>query len=273
MALITGSLFVAFVHIQTAETNEPLSFANIKKQSFDFMVMGDNRPNLTMLHRFLSLANRHDAPLLFHVGDIVHDGNAISFIKANAMIKHLRSSLTVHGVPGNHDVGVYKNLLFFNYAFNYPILDTSGFRSFDSANTHFILLNTHQRGHSSGLSPEQMNWLVNDLNANTLETIVVFMHYPVFPAGVYTPLRNAGKFHDLMTKHNVTLVFSGHEHLFYETDQDGVRYVVTGGAGSRLHNIDNPNAQSVFHMIGVNMADSIISVLDQYGKELRTVTF
>lgn len=82
----------------------------------------------------------------------------------------------------------------------------------------------------------RMQWLQRALQAKEGDrwTIAVF-HHPVFSAGAThgsTP-GLADKLHGLFTQAGVDLVLTGHDHVYsVSKEQDGIRYVVTGGGGA-----------------------------------------
>ena len=45
------------------------------------------------------------------------------------------------------------------------------------------------------------------------------------------------QFHDIFVEHGVDIVFAGHDHYYYRTVRDDIQYVVTGGGGAPLYDI------------------------------------
>ena len=70
------------------------------------------------------------------------------------------------------------------------------------------------------------------------------MHNPSYSVRADRPDRWAqaaairAEFHDLFVENGVDIVFSGHDHQYYHTVRDGIDYVVTGGGGAPLYEID-----------------------------------
>jgi 3',5'-cyclic AMP phosphodiesterase CpdA len=123
---------------------------------------------------------------MLHTGDITHLSKPAEFDNAEQIIGS--SGLTVHYVPGEHDIvdeGTGKAYLE-RYGKN---TKGSGWYSFDQNGVHFIgLVNvaTLKAGGLGSLGQDQLEWLEDDLRALKDSTpIVVFAHIPlwsVYPA-------------------------------------------------------------------------------------------
>ena len=74
----------------------------------------------------------------------------------------------------------------------------------------------------------------------------------------YPKLRDA--LHRLFVQSAVDIVFAGHEHTYKRLDKDGVRYVVTGGAGAPLYSAFNH-----FMLIDVNGKQIAAKIVDRDG--------
>jgi 3',5'-cyclic AMP phosphodiesterase CpdA len=88
---------------------------------------------------------------------------------------------------------------------------------------------------STYLDREQLAWLDAELAASPAEWKIVFLHHPIYTSGRYraSALLNRGALESIFTRHNVSVVFSGHEHIYQRsTLQSGIQYFISGGAGS-----------------------------------------
>jgi 3',5'-cyclic AMP phosphodiesterase CpdA len=109
---------------------------------------------------------------------------------------------------------------------------------------HFIILNTVEEWDDDNYTcpAAQMDWLMDDLAGN-YETIIVSFHNPMYSIRANRPDRWAQAeslrttFHDLFIQYGVDIVFNGHDHQYYRTVRDGIQYVVTGGGGAPLYDI------------------------------------
>jgi hypothetical protein len=169
----------------------------------------------------------------------------------------------VFNAPGNHEISERKDLEAL-----YERSMGKLYGSFDYGRSHFIALDTEEVGQKPGIADSQREWLERDLDANKgAAHIFVFTHHPLFPmkknAG-FTDPANRDEIHRLFKKHGVTMVFSGHEHLFYRSVHDGITYVVTGGGGAP--NSPGPEEGGFQHylLVTVNGAEAAISVVEPW---------
>ena len=121
-------------------------------------------------------------------------------------------------------------------------------RSFDYKGWHFILLKsieqTESRGYKGMISPEQIEWLKNDLAMVDPKTpVVVSTHIPFIT--VYDQWQNGGQYvngagsvitngkevMELLRTRNLKLILQGHQHYLEDIYVDGV-HIITGGAVS-----------------------------------------
>jgi 3',5'-cyclic AMP phosphodiesterase CpdA len=117
---------------------------------------------------------------MIHTGDITHLSKPKEFDDADKVIG--TSGLTVHYVPGEHDiideeVKLYRE----RYGKN---AKGAGWYSFDDGGVHFIgLVNVVnlKAGGLGTLGDEQLAWLADDLKGKSASTpIVVFAHIPLW---------------------------------------------------------------------------------------------
>jgi len=158
------------------------------------------------------------------------------FMLYNKSIQRLvDAGIDVHVVLGNHDVvGVndksvnitepgYGKEMFRTYfgATNY---------SFDEGGYHFVVLDANNIGERWGMAGKglyyaieepQLSWLENDLSS-TDKPSIVFLHEP-------TPtLENSDKAWDILRKHNIIAIFSGHWHDDELLNSSGILEQVSG---------------------------------------------
>lgn len=164
-------------------------------------------------------------------------------------------TMPVYNTPGNHE----------HYAFymreeierSDPDYGDKMFRrymgkpyySFDHKGWHFIVLNsimeTETRSYRGGVSPEQIEWLTQDLKGISAEMpIIVSVHIPLItamtqmksgalaanPAGIV--INNSQEVLDLFKEKNLKLVLQGHLHYLEDLYMGGKTHFITGGAVS-----------------------------------------
>lgn len=93
---------------------------------------------------------------------------------------------------------------------------TEAYYSFDYANIHFIVLESHQL-HSD---PTQWAWCLSDIRATTQDWIVALFHHPAYTKGSHdSDVENAlivmrTTYGPMLEKYGVDLVLSGHSHSY-----------------------------------------------------------
>jgi 3',5'-cyclic AMP phosphodiesterase CpdA len=88
---------------------------------------------------------------------------------------------------------------------------------------------------STNLDRGQLDWASERLAASRADWKVVFLHHPLYTSGRYRQTSRLQRWalESMLVRHDVDVVFSGHEHIYQRTQpQRGVLYFVSGGAGS-----------------------------------------
>jgi hypothetical protein len=88
---------------------------------------------------------------------------------------------------------------------------------------------------STYLDSGQLAWLDAELMASPAEWKVVFLHHPIYTSGRYraSAFVNRSTLESIFRRRHVSVVFSGHEHIYQRsTLQNGIQYFISGGAGS-----------------------------------------
>ena len=227
--------------------------------SFSFVVFGDSQSGNQVFDRLISRVNQEkDLAFAVHLGDTIQYGGGethADYLKHEAKLK-----LKVYHVPGNHDLAGQGDISFRKLLGPY-------YYSFDYKNSHFIILNN---AFAESFTARQFTWLKKDLAATKKKHIFIFMHRPVFdPSEIFTGYVMSGRevteeLMRLFDKYKVDYVFAGHLHC-YAKEKRGTVYIVSGGAGGRLH---LPREWGGFHhyvkisVAGDKVSDEVIEVND-----------
>jgi 3',5'-cyclic AMP phosphodiesterase CpdA len=166
---------------------------------------------------------------------IIHTGDAInrpgSSKEWTRFFEITGPGKILHLAPGNHDIQGKRSLA--EYSKFFPDL----YYSFSDGDTLFILLNTELPGEESTISGEQLAWLENELQ-KPFKYKFVFLHEPPFPVvtlhGLDRHSDARDRLHRLFVENGVSLVVSGHDHLYNRSMKQGVTYVIAGGGGGQL---------------------------------------
>jgi len=149
---------------------------------------------------------------------------------------------------------------------------TEAYYSFDYANVHFIVLDSHDSPRT--VDGAMLTWLKADVVATNQEWIVAYWHHPPYSKGTHD---SDLEFQEIEMRQNalpileaggVDLVLSGHSHLYersylidgaYETPTKADGHIVDSGDGKPLGN--GPYVKSA----GVNAHEGAVYVVAGHG--------
>ncbi len=196
---------------------------------FTFAVIGDRagRPVPGVFERNLSEILKRKPDFIIQLGDILVEGTEKEYKYIGELLRNV--NIPFYIVPGNHDLyndsRPQKSQKFTGRPLYYY---------FDYENARFIILNN-----SSGiLGKTQLEWLTNVLKENDKKYKFVFMHQPVISPGLFFLLHKADPVESkmlmkLFEEYKVNYVFSGHIHMYYRKEINGVVYIISGIGGAR----------------------------------------
>ena len=209
---------------------------------FSFVIFGDNRTRHDVYRRVAAAVAAAKPTLVVHTGDLVERGRdaALWPVFFDISKEWMRHSVLLPSL-GNHEQNTPYWYQFFGRQ--------RGYYSQDWGPIHWVILNS-DAGNAvppAGVEAfwkEQIAWLEQDLAANqgAAFRFVVF-HHPPFTAVVRRQegaARIAARLVPVFRKHNVQGVFCGHDHNYQRHVEDGIQYVVTGGGGAPLYDVDGP---------------------------------
>ncbi|MDE3088773.1 MAG: metallophosphoesterase [Chloroflexota bacterium] len=213
-----------------------------------FAVAGDSRDGDVIYSRLLQRVASDGSEFLIHLGDLVPTGSASEWAHFRTLMKDFR--LPFYPVPGNHDT---QRAPIDNYLKNSGA--PAAHYSFDRGGVHFTFLDTD----TGTLGDQELAFLDADLTASRAPIKMVLMHHPPFdPAGGAHILdRGNERFMQVVAQRGVRYVFAGHIHCYEEGARDGVRYIITGGAGSPLTCL--PIAGGFYHYVRVRVRGDAVT--------------
>jgi len=210
--------------------------------NFSFAVVGDSGSGGKGQLAVAGLLERLKPDLILHTGDVVYPaGEERHYDKRFfAPYRNLIKSVPLYPVLGNHDVMKDDGAAFLeNFR---PPLDrprsTERYYSFDWGGVHFVALDSELYYGDGGASPhEQKAFLEEDLAATRKRWRVAFLHRSPYGSSRHGGDERVRKdLEPVFERHEVDLVFSGHDHVYERTVPiRGVTYVVSGGGGRRLY--------------------------------------
>jgi 3',5'-cyclic AMP phosphodiesterase CpdA len=203
--------------------------------AWGFAVCGDSRDDKDgIFPQILSAVDASDMEFLLHTGDLVTNGTKAEWKAFRAIASPFRKPLRV--VAGNHDVRAGTRERF---AGEFGLPGTN--YSFRHRDAHFAIVDNA----GGSFSDNTLSWLDRDLaahpvGADNISLIVVAMHVPprtawITPHGTSRDYgEQSGRLLGILKRHRVDLVLCSHEHMHFEEDWEGIRVIVSGGAGAPL---------------------------------------
>ena len=237
--------------------------APIDQAPFEFVVYGDTRTRHDVHQRVVNaiVGNAHP-DFVLHTGDLVADGvDSSQWPIFFGIEKELLRNAAFFPSLGNHERNDPQYYEFFDVKTPYY--------SFNWGTSHFIVLNSDIG--NSAASPaareafwaEQVRWLEEDLaNSQKADFRFVVAHHPPITA---VRRRQGGNpemtaLMPLFERYKLTAGFFGHDHNYQHHLKNGVHYVVTGGGGAPLYDVDVPSpgitqkVESIEHFVQVKVA-------------------
>jgi calcineurin-like phosphoesterase family protein len=211
-------------------------------EPFEFNVYGDTRTRHDVHRKVVAAMLANSKPdFLLQTGDLVADGSdpalwPIFFDIEGTLLRHS----AFYPMLGNHE----RNSS--NY---YEYMQNSAFYSFNWGNAHFSILDSdignfaNSEASRRAFWKQETDWLEEDLTkAQKSEFRFVAAHHPPLTA---VSERQGDNPHmtalmPVFEKYHVTAAFFGHDHTYQHYLKNGVHYIITGGGGAPLYDVDKP---------------------------------
>ncbi|TFG31811.1 hypothetical protein EU527_11520 [Candidatus Thorarchaeota archaeon] len=219
-------------------------------ESLNFFVFGDSQGYQGSVEQIISTANILRPNFLFHCGDLTPFGQEIQYQEIKTILD--TSLVPVYTTIGNHDIKGGGSELYTEYF-------GSSTYSFNLGPAHFSIFNSS----AGDVTEIEISWLERDLSESNAEYKFVFTHIPPFdprPEHDHSLLNatTSSRLMALFELKRVDVVFTGHIHMYNESIVNGVRYVITGGAGASLY--ADEEAGGIYHYMDVTLDDSGLSI-------------
>jgi len=200
--------------------------------SFDFVVCGDSgSAELVKLpkvfYTMISEWNALKPAFVVDVGDLILGGPVPEL---DAMWSEFEKAVAGCNAPffpvaGNHDVNPDPAVIKI-----YEDRIAPRVYSFSYGNSLFVILNSQDGGASRSPSAAQLEQLKAFLRGSKARHVFLFIHDPFFHLNWE---RDWSSTAEAIKGFPVRAVFAGHDHMYRDCGvRDGVRYIITGGAGS-----------------------------------------
>ena len=209
---------------------------------FAFAVIGDSGDGKKNQLAVAALLERLKPDLILHTGDVVYPGGEERHYDRCYFVPYRRIIKEVPVFPtlGNHDLEKNAGAAYldnFHPPRNNP-RGTKRYYSFDWGNAHFVALNSELYHEDAAVSPEEQKiWLERDLKETDRPWKFVFFHRPIYSSSNHgSDEKIREDLEPVLVRHEVNLVFSGHDHNYERTVSiGGVIYVVSAGGGKMLY--------------------------------------
>ena len=218
--------------------------------TLNFYVFGDSQGYQGGVEQIVAAANQYRPQFIFHCGDLTSFGQESQYQDIKAVLD--QAQVPVHTTIGNHDIKEGGGALYAEYF-------GSSTYSFDSGPAHIAVFNTS----SGDVAEHELAWLEQDLSQSDSEYKFVFTHIPPFnplsePDHSLINTTTSARLMTLFEEQNVDVVFTGHIHVFNDSISNGVRYVVTGGAGASLYADEDHGG--IYHYVNVTVTQSNLRI-------------
>jgi len=230
-----------------------------EQRDFNFVIYGDTRTFPEQHKKVIAAITQYNPEFLIHTGDYIQDGRIWDqwqeFFDASRSFSSFIPLLTV---IGNHERTAD------NYLKLFALPGNEQWYSFDYLNAHFVMLNTEEDFSPGSL---QYQWVEAELKNSRpkYKWLFVIQHRQTFSSGKRGSDKKILENLEPLFRHNqVDVVFCGHEHFYERQRQKGVNYIITGGGGAPLYDV-NPgdstfHAESSLHYCQIEISDSTAKV-------------
>ncbi len=235
-----------------------------------FLIYGDNRTDAIRHGAVVRAMVDEPADLLIHTGDFVDDGgnasNWQSFFDVEAPLLRERC---LFSAVGNHELTEAQGASWLRF---FGTARAQAERSLNDTvrwgMVRFFFIN----GWGSLASGADRAWLDRALKASDGEEGVAWRflvtHHGPYSSGLHggNERFQAGEVEPLLRAHGVSMVISGHDHVYERGASGMLRYVVSGGGGAPLYPLGPPlpqtrRAASIYHYVRVTVTPTKISLV------------
>jgi predicted phosphodiesterase len=258
-----GPVQVAAPQTPAQAKQEPPTALPNRPDSLKFAVLGDfgdaSREQFETAAEMIRVHQRFPYELVITVGDNIYGSERPQdFVrKFETPYKPLLDAgVKFYASLGNHDSREQRFYKLFN-------MNGELYYSFkpDKQSVKFIALE------STYLEPEQITWLQKELEGSREDWKIPFFHHPPYSSGGRhgSHMQHRETLEPLFLKHNVSVVFTGHDHIYERTlPQQGIVYFVAGSGGKlRRGNLEKTGLTAVG-----NSTDRAFLICEISGDEL-----
>jgi 3',5'-cyclic AMP phosphodiesterase CpdA len=208
-----------------------------------FAVYGDMRGGHVVHGKIIKSLLEEAIDFVIVTGDLVLRGSdEADWQRFFDVAAPLLARFPYYPVAGNHDTGrtgdeeLRMNEIFALWPGPGDRPSDGHWYSFEVAGVHFVMLDSNEYR-----NPMQRRWLQADLKAAQAagsRAIFAAVHAGPYSRGLHQGSGYAAEsYAPILAAHGVTLLFSGHDHLYQRGVVKGLHYMVSGGGGAPLYSV------------------------------------
>jgi hypothetical protein len=236
------------------------------KQTITFAVIGDtgtgDEAQLAVARQMVKQREKTPFEFVIMLGDNIYEKGEERLIKSHFEEPYkdlLAAGVQFYASLGNHDI--IKGL---EFQTKYPKFNMRGQRFYNftkgSSDGGAHLLEFFALD-SNLMTPEQLNWLEENLKSSKAHWKVSFLHHSIYSSSrmhsPYVKLRS--QLEPLYVKYGLSASFAGHSHCYERIKpQSGVYYFTEGASGEIKRN--TLDRRSPFHAAGEDKVNSFLVV-------------
>jgi acid phosphatase type 7 len=161
--------------------------------------------------------------------------------------------------PGNHEYQTPNASGYFGYFGSAAGDPAKGYYSYDLGDWHIVVLNSNSSCStiSCASTSPQVQWLKDDLTANTKACTLAYWHHPRFNSGAsHGNNTSVAPFWDVLYQFNADVILNGHEHVYERFAPQtpnavadaarGIRQFTVGTGGANVYTFSStiqPNSE------------------------------
>jgi MYXO-CTERM domain-containing protein len=237
--------------------------------TFRVLVYGDNRSDAISHAGVVRALEQEPGDFLLNTGDLVGDGTKDNQWQLFFDIEStLLRDRCLFAAIGNHELEEAGGPTFLRY-FGGERTQVPGklYGSMRWGRARFFFLN----GEAS-FQGDDRTWLEDELTRADTEANLrwrfIVVHNGLFASGVHgdNKAMHDANIPQMLVRHHVDLLIEGHDHLYERGFEDGLRYVVSGGAGAPLYPVRNKHAgtrkvESTHHFVALDVGKDAVSLV------------
>jgi predicted phosphodiesterase len=202
----------------------------------------DVQQEVENLNIAVDVAKRLRPQFVVVCGDMINSSQSEEQVAAFRKGIAQLDAISLHLVPGNHDVGGQPTL---EQLRTYRDRFGPDYYTFESGDFTGVVLNSMLMGDANAPeeSARQLEWLEHVLHQLEGREVAVFQHIPFFvhsedEVDSYwnVPSKARAEYLSVLRRHGVQHVFAGHLHYPAHAEANGISIVITGATGKPLNN-------------------------------------